>query len=171
MNQPVYWSALLAVAALAVAVRLVTGGPFLRRRAVPLRQGELVLAGLALVVLVFHCASMFFAPWTDALPGGRALGDAVRALGTASSWSYWLPAVVLLLAVRRVWWPGLLLLAVTLVGVGYTMFWPHALPTHLTWLAAAVLTVVAVAGSLVGGRGSGSAARPTGRPRPATPVG
>ena len=150
MNQPVYWSVLLAVAVLAGAARLVTGGPLLPRRAVPLRRTELLLAGSALLVLVFHCASMFFAPWTDALPGGRALGDAVRAGGPASQWSYWLPAVALLGALRRLWWPGLLLLAVTLAGVGYTMFWPHPLHTHLAWLAAAVLTVVAVAGLLVG---------------------
>ena len=153
MNQPVFWSVLLAVAVLAGAVRLATGGPFLRRRAVPLRRAEVALAGVALVVLVFHCAAMFFAPWTDALPGGRTLGDAVRAGGTASQVAYWLPAVALLGALRRVWWPGPLLLAITLVGVGYTMFWPHSLPTHLAWLAAAVLTVVAVAGSLVGGAG------------------
>lgn len=153
MNQPVYWSVLLGVAVLAGAARLATGGPLLPRRAVPLRRPELLLAGIALLVLVFHCASMFFAPWTDALPGGRALGDAVRAGGAASQVAYWLPAVALLAAVRRVWWPGLLLLAVTLVGVGYTMFWPHPLPTHLAWLAAAVLTVVAVASSLVGSPG------------------
>lgn len=154
MNQPAYWSVLLSVAVLAAAGRLVVGGPFLQRRAVPLHRPEVLLAAAALLALVFHCASMFFAPWTDALPGGRALGDAVRALGTASQVAYWLPAVVLLLAVRRVWWPGLLVLAVTLAGVGYTMFWPHSLPTHLAWLAAAVLAVVAVASSLIGGRGS-----------------
>ena len=153
MNQPVFWSVLLAVAALAGATRLLRRGPLLPRRAVPLHRAELLLAGIALVVLVFHCAAMFFAPWTDALPGGRTLGDAVRAGGTASQVAYWLPAVVLLGALRRVWWPGPLLLAASLAGVGYTMFWPHPLPTHMAWLAAAVLTVVAVTSSLVGGAG------------------
>lgn len=157
MNQPVYWSVLLAVAVLAGAARLVTGGPLLRRRAAPLRRVELLLAFAALIALVFHCAAMFFAPWTDALPGGRALGDVVRAGGTASQWAYWLPAVVLLLAVRRLWWPGPVLLAVALAGVGYTMFWPHPLPTHLGWLATAVVAVVAVATSLVGPRGGARA--------------
>lgn len=160
MNQPVYWSFLLGVAVLAGAARLLSGGPLLPRRAVPLRGAELLLAGAALVVLVFHCASMFFAPWTDALPGGRALGDAIRAGGMGSQWGYWLPVVALLGALRRVWWPGLLLLAVTLAGVGYTMFWPHPLPTHLTWLAAAVLTTVAVGTSLVGTRGGTRAVGP-----------
>lgn len=157
MNQPVYWSVLLGVAVLAGAARLGTGRPLLPRRAVPLRGAELLLAGIALLVLVFHCASMFFAPWTDALPGGRTLGDAVRAGGPASQWAYWLPAVALLGALRRVWWPGPLLLVISLAGVGYTMFWPHPLAIHLAWLAAAVLTVVAVASSLVGRRGGSRA--------------
>ena len=158
MNQPVFWSVLLAVAALAGAARLLRGGPLMPRRAVPLRRVELLLAAIALLALVFHCAAMFFAPWTDALPGGRALADVVRALGAGSQWAYWLPAVALIVALRRVWWPGPVLLAVTLAGVGFTMFWPHALPTHLAWLAAAVLSVVAVASSLVGSRGGTRAA-------------
>jgi len=84
VNQPVYWSVLLGVAVLGGAARLVARGPLLPRRAVPLRRAELLVAGSALLVLVFHCASMFFAPWTDALPGGRIMGDAVRAGGPAS---------------------------------------------------------------------------------------
>lgn len=158
MNQPVYWSVLLGVAVLAGAARLVAGGPLLRRRAVPLRRAEALLAAGALLVLGFHCAAMFFAPWTDALPGGRTLGEPVRAGGAASQWAYWLPAVVLLLALRRVWWPASVLLTATLAGVGFTMFWPHSLPTHLAWLAAAVVAVAAVASSLVGPRGAARAA-------------
>jgi hypothetical protein len=113
-------------------------------------RGELAITAVAGLALVFHCASMFFAPWTDALPGGRPLGEAVRALEAASQAAYWVPAVALVLALHRVWWPGPALLAVTLVGVGVTMFWSTPLTTHLAWLAAAVLAVSFVMGALVG---------------------
>lgn len=157
MNQPVYWGVLLGIAGLVGLARLVSGGPLLRRQAVSLRGAELLVAGAAVLALVFHCASMFFAPLTDALPGGRALGDSVRGMGPASQWAYWLPAVGLLLSLRRVWWPGPALLAASLAGVGYTMYWPSTLNTHLGWLAAAVVTVVLVTAALVGHR-SGEAA-------------
>ena len=129
----------------------------------PIGPGELAVAAVSALVLTFHCAAMFFAPWTDALPGGAVLGQAVRDLGAASQWSYWLPAAALLLALRRVWWPGLALLAVTLVGVGVTMFWSFSLIVHLTWLAAAVLTLVLVAMTLVGGREGERSSRPRAR--------
>jgi hypothetical protein len=141
MDQPVYWTVLLGVVALAATARAAARRPLLPGRAVPLRRGELVVAGVAGLGLVFHCAAMFFAPWTDALPGGRPLGEAVRELGPASQWAYWLPAVALVVALRRVWWPGVVLLVGTLAGVGVTMYWSAPLTTHLAWLAAAVLTV------------------------------
>lgn len=149
MDQPVYWTVLLGVVALAAAVRVLARRPLLARWAVPVGRGGLVAAGLAGLALVFHCASMFFAPWTDALPGGRPLGEAVRDLGAVSQWAYWVPAAALVLALRRVWWPAVVLLAGTLVGVGVTMFWSAPLTTHLAWLAAAALAVSFVVGSLV----------------------
>lgn len=164
MNQPVYWSVFLGVAVVTAVARLVVGRPLLSRRAVPLTRTEFVVAVVSLVVLVFHCAAMFFAPWTDALPGGEFLGEPIRTLGTVSHWTYWLPAGALLLAVRRLWWPAPVVLAVALTGVGITMFWPYSLVTHLAWLAAAGLAWVWIAGALIGG---GSEARPASRPAPA----
>jgi hypothetical protein len=164
LDQPVYWSVLVGVAVVTAAARLVVGRPLLSRRAVPLTRTEFVVAVVSLVALVFHCAAMFFAPWTDALPGGEFLGEPIRRLGTVSHWTYWLPAGALLLAVRRLWWPAPVVLAVALAGVGITMFWPYSLVSHLAWLAGAGLTWVFIAGALMGG---GSAARPASRPAPA----
>ncbi len=107
------------------------------------------MAAIAVAVLVFHCAAMFFADWVDAVPFAEAPADAVRALGPASQVAYWVPAVALVTALRRVWPPALGLLIVTLVGVGYTMFVPHALTTHLAWLGAAVGSLVLIATALV----------------------
>lgn len=149
MEQPVFWGVLLAAAVLVAGLRVRSGWPVLPHRAVPVGRAALAVAGVATLVLAFHCATMFFAPWTDAVPGLRPPGDAVRALGTASRWSYWVPAAVLVVALRRVWWPDLALLVVALLGVGITMFWPYPLTVHLGWLAAAVLSVVFVAGALL----------------------
>lgn len=164
MNQPVYWSVLVGVAVMTAVARLVVSRPLLPRRAVPLTRTEFAVAVVSLVTLVFHCAAMFFAPWTDAFPGGEFLGEPIRELGTVSQWTYWLPAGALLLAVRRLWWPAPVGLAVALAGVGITMFWPYSLVTHLAWLAAAGLAWVFIAGALIGG---GSGARPASRPAPA----
>ncbi len=150
MDQPLFWSLLGGVTLLVMAIRLTLGRPFLPGRAAVIGPAELTLAAVCVLALVFHCGAMFFAPWTDALPGGRALGDPVRALGTASEWAYWVPAAGLMLAVSRITWPALVLLAATLLGVGVTMFRPYPLDVHLAWIAAAVLTLTLISSSLLG---------------------
>ncbi len=93
---------------------------------------------------------MFFADWVNAVPFTQAPAAAVRDLDSlASEISYWVPAAALVIALRRVWPPALALLVVTLVGVGYTMFVPHPLTTHLAWLAAAVIALVLTNTALV----------------------
>jgi len=141
VDQPVFWSALLAVSVALVVVRLRRGAPplltrFSRRTPV----GALVVAAVAAVALVFHCGSMFFAPWVDA--------------------AYWVPAALLVVMLGRLWWPAVLVIVVSLVGVGVTMFSPYPLTTHLVWLATATLTLVATATGLLD-RGSGTPRRRT----------
>jgi len=67
VNQPWFWTTLLVVAALAVAVRLRAGRPLLPRRAQAIPDGALLVAAVSAAALVFHCAAMFFAPWLAAL--------------------------------------------------------------------------------------------------------
>lgn len=165
MDQPVFWSVLLVVAVVGAVLRWRNGGPLVPRRAVPVDRLGLVAVGVAVLALVVHCAVMFFAPWTDAFPGGRVVGDAVRGMGATSQGAYWVPAVALLVALRRVWWPGLVVLGVALLGVGVTMFWPFALTTHLAWLAAVILVGVVVSSALVAAPGADAPGRrPAGRP-------
>ncbi len=149
MDQPIFWSALLGVALIAMALRWRVGRPLLARYATPIGRPSLVVAGLSVLALVFHCTAMFFGPWVDAIPGAQAPADAVRSLGTASQIAYWLPAAILVLAVRRIWWPGLLLVITTLAGVGVTMYWPVALTTHLGWLAALIVVGSAISATLL----------------------
>jgi hypothetical protein len=149
VQQPVLWLALSAVVVVAAAARLALRRPLLPSRAAPVPGVQLAVVAVAVVVLVFHCASMFFAGWTDALPGGRPLGEQVRDMGAVSQWAFWLPAVVLLVGLRRIWAPVLLILALVLAGVGVTMFWPFPLTVHLGWIAAAVVTLAGIGSALV----------------------
>jgi hypothetical protein len=149
MDQPVLWVSLVATAAVAMGVRLVVGRPLWRRRARAVPAWELGVAAVMVAALVFHCAAMFFADWVDAVPLAEGPAAAVRDLGPASQAAYWLPSVGLVIALRRVWAPALALLVVTLVGVGYTMFVPHSLTTHLAWITAAAVTLVTITAALV----------------------
>ena len=165
MDQPIYWGVLAATAIVLAGARLVARRPLWRSRSRAVSRGDLVVAAAAVAVLVFHCMAMFFADWVDAVPFAEAPAAAVRDLDSlASEVSYWVPAVALIIALRQVWvWPpAVALLVVTLGGVGYTMFVPHALTTHLAWLAAAVVTLVLLGTALVSSsvpRGSVSSAR------------
>lgn len=150
MGQPIYWGALAATVVVLAGARLVSRRPLWRSRSRAIPTGDLVVAVVAGAALVFHCAAMFFADWVDAMPFAENPAAAVRDLDSlASQLSYWVPATALVVALRRVWPPALVLLVATLAGVGYTMFVPHPLNTHLAWLASAVVTVVLTSTALV----------------------
>lgn len=144
MNQPFLWGGLLAFAVAAGILRLVVGHPLLRQHSVSVGPVSAAVAFLSGLALVFHCAAMFFGPWIDAVPFLHAPADMVRAMGVGSEIAYWLPAAVLTLVWRRVWWPAFAALLVTLAGVGVTMYWPFPLVVHLAWL-----TAVIIVGSLI----------------------
>ncbi len=160
MNQPVYWAVLTAAAVVGAGLRLAARRPLWPRRSRAVPRVGLAMSGVAVALLVFHCAAMFFADWVDAVPFAEAPADSVRALGLTSQVTYWVPALALVIALRRVWPPALGLLSVALVGVGFTMFVPHALSTHLAWLATAAVSVVLIGTALV------SAERPRSRVAP-----
>lgn len=158
VDQPVFWTSVSAGAVLLVALQLRRGRPLLEARSTPLTRKEYLTTATSAAALVFHCATMFFAPWVDVVPGTQSAAVAVRALGTTSQFAYWLPAAALVLSLRRLWWPAVVVLVSSLLGVGATMFTTAMFTTatltvHLGWLAAAVLTtVVAVTGLTGAGR-------------------
>ncbi|MFO7689910.1 MAG: hypothetical protein R6W83_05045 [Cryobacterium sp.] len=151
MNQPYLWGGLLAFAIVVGIVRFLVGRPFWPHRAVPIGPVARTVAVLSALALVFHCAAMFFTPWVTAVGFLEPLARSVNAMGVASQVAYWVPAALLLGAWARVWWPGLLALALTLAGVGITMYWSYPLVTHLWWLGAVIVTGVFVSSALVGG--------------------
>ena len=149
MNQPYFWSVLVAAAVVVMGLRLVARQPLWPRRSTTVPPMELAVAVLMVAALVFHCASMFFADWVDAILPADGPARAVRELGVASQVAYWVPAAGLVVALRRVWPPALGLLVLTLVGVGYTMFVPHTLTIHLAWIAAATISLVVLVAAFV----------------------
>ena len=155
MNQPFLWGGLLAFAIAAGVVRALLGRPFLPERAVGLGPVARTVAVVSAVLLVFHCAAMFFTPWVTAIGVLRPFAAEVNAMGVASQVAYWVPAAALLLVWRRVWWPGLALMVLTLAGVGVTMYWPYPLTVHLWWLGAVIVAGVFVSTALTGPRTGG----------------
>jgi hypothetical protein len=158
------WFLGLTAALVALALlRLLARRPLLAARARTIARGEAVLAGVSLLLLVFHCAAMF-APDVIALlrvldrPAAvvRDLGDPV---GQAA---YWVPAAALVVAVRRLWWPAPLATGITLLAVGWTMYGDFTLTQHLVAIVTAGLVVGLAVTGLVSGVG-----RPSGRPRAA----
>jgi len=145
----VYWALLLVVALIGIAARFVYGSPLFPRRALHLHHIECAVAIAALLALGFHCAAMFFSPVVDAVPGLQGPANAIRALGPVSQIAYWAPAVIVVIALRRVWLPAIAAESAALLVVGITMFGPFALAIHLATIAAAVAVTVALGVALV----------------------
>ncbi len=149
MAPAAYWFSLAVLPAAGLIARLSFAQLPFAPLAYRLRPIELLLAVGALVALGFHCSAMFFPAEVEAIPGLEGPAEAVADLGTASQLAYWLPAVVLLVGLRRIWLPALATLTAVLVVVGVTMFWSFGLSAHLAAIAAAVAITIAIAAGLV----------------------
>lgn len=139
-----YWTALVLVAVAGLAVRVTHGEVLLRQRAAPLGRLDLAVVLVALLALGFHCAAMFFRSVVAAITGADDAIVAVSELGTASQVAYWVPAGLLLIALRRAWAPLLIAEGGVLLAVGATMFWDFGLRAHLVAIAGAVAVTTAV---------------------------
>ncbi len=149
MAPAAYWFSLAVLPAAGLIARFSFAQLPFAPLAYRLRPSELLLAVGALVALAFHCSAMFFPAEAEAIPGLEGPAEAVADLGTVSQLAYWLPAVVLLVSLRRVWLPALAALTTVLVVVGVTMFWSFGLSAHLAAIAAAVTITIAIAAGLV----------------------
>lgn len=152
---------ILAVVALALAARLLLASLPLRS-AVRLDIGLAVLVGLGLAGLVGHCAAMFYTDLVLTISGTDSYVDAVNAAGVASRLLYAVPALIMLVGLRRLPVPALAVLVLAFVAVGVTMYDGSAITTHL---ATILVSVVALTGCLAGWvrlptRGAGGSATP-----------
>ena len=144
MPTATYWGSLFGVALAGGSARIVHGGPVLRRRVLRLGRLELAVTVVALLALGFHCAAMFFPTVVSSVPGSTGAARAVQGLGVVSQIAYWVPAGLLLIALRRAWPPLLLVEGGVLLAVGATMFVSFGLPAHLMAIAGSVVATVAL---------------------------
>lgn len=134
---------LAGVSLILLILRLVVPGLPVNRLARRLTRFDLALTLLGVLGLVLHCASMFFRPIVAALPGSDTVISQINSMGTASMVWFAVPALLVLVGLRRQHWAALALLAASLLAVGLTMYNGTALFTHLDTIFAAGVMIAA----------------------------
>lgn len=140
---------LIAVVVLAMCARLVLGGLPLSSVAKRLSVGDAVMSGIGLLGLALHCGAMFFTELVQAIPGAQGPTEAINALGTASILWYGVPAVLVVVGLRRLHWSGVTAVTLAQIAVGVTMYNGGPLDVHLATIFAAVVVLALVAAALV----------------------
>ena len=132
----------------------------MRRFAKTVTVADMVLLGVGVAVLAFHCGAMFFPELVDPLPGVDAVASDIRALGAASIVWYVVPAVLVLLGLRRQHLIGQAAVAIALAAVGTTMYNGGSLQAHLAAIFVSVLILVGVTAALLLPPGQRARGRP-----------
>lgn len=140
---------LVVAVAIPLAARLLLTGLPLMQRATTLTFVEVALWILGVVGLAFHCGAMFFRDTVQHLPGMEVPVADIRALGPASVIWYVVPAVSVVLALRRLHAVWLLTVCLALVGIGVTMYDGGSLEAHLSAIFVGVVLLSALTATLV----------------------
>lgn len=140
---PFFVPALAGTALILLILRLAVPGLPLQRFARRLTPLDLILTVLGVLGLILHCASMFFRPVVAALPGTDDVIAQINSMGTASMIWYAVPALLVLIGLRRQHWVALLLVALSLLAVGVTMYNGTPLATHLASIFTAGVMIAA----------------------------
>lgn len=121
----------------------------LRRIAMPVTVTDAIVFAVGAVGLAVHCGAMFFSGLVEPLPGADPVINDIRALGTASIIWYVVPAVLVLLGLRRQHPVALAMIVLVLVAVGITMYDGGSLRVHLAAIFVSVLVLAGVVALLV----------------------
>lgn len=124
---------------------------------------DVVLVSLGLAGLVFHCGAMFFPALVETLPGTGVAINGINALGATSMIAYVVPAVLILLGLRRQHPIALAVVALGMILVGVTMYDGGSLQIHLTAIFVSVVLLAGNAALLItppGRRRAGPSATP-----------
>ena len=140
---------LIATPVLLFGARAVLPGIPLRRYARASSRLDIALLIVGAVGLVLHCVAMFYRGLIAGIPGADGYLQAVNGMGTESIVLYVVPAVLVLAGLRRQQPVALIIIAVTLVAVGVTMYNGGALNVHLAAITAAAVALAAGTSLLV----------------------
>ena len=110
---------------------------------------DAALVGLGVTGLVAHCMAMFFPELVDPIPWTAQAMIQIRGLGTASVVWFVVPCFLVLLGLRRIHPAALGAVAISLAGVGITMYNGSDLTTHLAWIFTLVVVMVAVGAAFI----------------------
>ena len=92
---------------------------------------DAALIGVGAAGLAFHCYAMFFRRTAEHLPGVHSAIRSINAMGTSSRVWFIVPALLVVIGLRRQNPVVVLVVAATLVAVGVTMYDHGPLRTHL----------------------------------------
>ncbi len=135
--------------ALILASRLAFAFLPLRTLAARLSVIDVAVVTVGVVGLAFHCGAMFFRSEVAHLPGLSSAIRAINAMGTASKLWYAVPAILVIVGLRRQYPVALVVVAVALTVVGITMYDHGSLTTHLRAIFSAVVILAATGVLLV----------------------
>ncbi len=135
---------LAGVAALLFLVRLLVPAVPPRPLARRITTAQAALTAVGLLGLLLHCTAMFFEPVVAAIPGTGPAISQINGMGAASMLWYAVPAVLLLVGLRRQLPLALAVLAVALLAVGITMYNGAALSTHVVTIYAAAVVIAGI---------------------------
>ncbi|MCH8561390.1 MULTISPECIES: hypothetical protein [unclassified Nesterenkonia] len=135
---------LIAVVLALLVFRWVAPGLPLERVTRRLTVLDLLLIVLGVLGLILHCAAMFFRSWVAAVPGTGGVINQINSMGVASMVWYAVPALLVMIGLRRQHWIGLVLLAASLLAVGVTMYDGSTLSIHLATIFIAGVMIAAV---------------------------
>ena len=142
------FSITLAVSALLILLaRFVVPKLPVRSRAVRLSVPDTALLGVGVLGLLFHCTAMFSREIYEGAPAVTPLIGLVNSMGVVSVVLFLVPALLILIGLRRQQRGALAVLGLALVAVGVTMYVGGPLQLHLAAIFAATV-VLAVLVSL-----------------------
>ena len=133
---------LAGASVLLLLARLVVPQLPLVGRSVRLSWVDAVLLLCGVVGLAFHCAAMFYRPLLDGIGPLGPLMDMVNEMNVASMILFAVPALLVLIGLRRHYWVALAVLTLTLLVVGVTMYAGSPLNLHLGTIFVAVVALV-----------------------------
>ena len=144
-----FTAALVLIPALLFAARFLSKklpwGRYARRSS----WVDVTLLVIGAIGLVLHCAAMFYRSILGVIPRTDGYIAAVNAMGPASVVLYVVPALLVLIGLRRQHPVALVIVAVTLVAVGVTMYNSGPLSIHLVTIATATVAIAGTAALLV----------------------